>query len=57
MKLAFVASERSEDPYLKVGACALRADNSIAGIGYNGAPSGVEIDWSDRDDRRQRVVH
>lgn len=57
LKLAFVASERSEDPYLKVGACLLRYDNSVAGLGYNGAPPGIEIDWSDRDERRKRVVH
>tara|TARA_Y100000310_G_scaffold344778_1_gene459447 strand:+ start:111 stop:527 length:417 start_codon:yes stop_codon:yes gene_type:complete len=57
LKLAFVASERSEDPWVKVGACALRGDNSIAGIGYNGAPPGIEIDWKNRDERRRRVVH
>jgi dCMP deaminase len=57
LELALVASKRSEDPYLKVGACALRLDNSVAGLGYNGAPPGIEIDWSDRDDRRKRVVH
>ena len=26
-------------------------------MGYNGAPAGVEIDWSDRDERRKRVIH
>ena len=57
LKLAFVASERSEDPWLKVGCCLLRQDNSVAGLGYNGAPPGVDIDWSDRDERRKRVVH
>lgn len=57
LKLAFVASERSEDPYVKVGACALREDNSVAGLGYNGAPPGIEINWEDRDERRKRVVH
>jgi dCMP deaminase len=57
LKLANVASERSEDPYVKVGACALRHDNSVAGLGYNGAPPGIEIDWNNRDDRRKRVVH
>lgn len=57
MKLAEVASTRSEDPYVKVGACVLRQDHSIGGIGYNGGPSGVEIDWSDRDTRRQYVIH
>ena len=35
----------------------MRADNSVAGVGYNGAPSGVEIDWSDRDRRRSSVIH
>lgn len=57
LELAWVASRRSEDPYLKVGACVLRHDNSVASLGYNGAPMGVEIDWSDRDERRKRVVH
>ncbi|MAH50820.1 deoxycytidylate deaminase [Candidatus Pacearchaeota archaeon] len=57
LEIAKVASGRSEDPYLKVGSCVLRHDNSIAGVGYNGAPPGIEIDWSDRNDRRLRVVH
>jgi len=29
----------------------------VAGIGYNGAPPGINIDWTDRDDRRKRVIH
>lgn len=57
LELAKVASQRSEDPFVKVGACALRKDNTVAGLGYNGAPAGVEIDWEDRDDRRKRVIH
>lgn len=57
LKLALVASERSEDPYVKVGACALRQDHSVASLGYNGAPPEINIDWSDRDERRRRVVH
>ena len=57
LSLASVASLRSEDPYLKVGACALRHDNSVGALGYNGAPPGIEIDWSNRDERRKRVVH
>jgi len=52
-----VASERSEDPYLKVGSCVLRHDHSIAGVGYNGTVPGIQIDWTDRDKRRLRVVH
>ena len=57
LKLAIVASERSEDKHHKVGACVLRHDNSVGGLGYNGAPSGVNIDWDNRDERRKRVVH
>ena len=51
LELAKVSSRRSEDPYVQVGACILRLDNSVAGLGYNGAPNGIEIDWSDRDER------
>ena len=57
MNLAEVAASRSEDPWVKVGACVLRNDCSVAGVGYNGAPTGTEIDWSDRDKRRQYVIH
>ncbi len=57
LALAKVASLRSEDPYKKVGTCVLRHDKSIGGIGYNGAPRGIEIDWSNRDERRKRVIH
>tara|TARA_R100000008_G_scaffold41376_1_gene23835 strand:- start:1020 stop:1436 length:417 start_codon:yes stop_codon:yes gene_type:complete len=57
LALAKAASLRSEDPYVQVGAVVLRHDWSVAGVGYNGAPSGIEIDWSNRDDRRKRVIH
>ena len=57
MQLARTASLRSEDPYIQVGCCILRPDNSVASLGYNGAPPGVDIDWSDRDERRKRVIH
>ena len=57
LELARVASLRSEDPFMKVGACVLRHDNSVAGLGYNGAPPGIEINWENRDERRKRVIH
>lgn len=57
MMQAWIASLRSPDPYRRVGAAALRADNSLAATGYNGAPAGVEIDWADRDLRRKFVIH
>jgi len=57
LSLASVAALRSEDPYVKVGACLLRHDKSVAGLGYNGAPPSININWKDRDERRKRVVH
>jgi len=57
MELANAAASRSEDPYRKVGTCLMRADHTVAALGFNGAPSGVEIDWSNRDERRQWVLH
>lgn len=57
LDLAEIVSRRSEDPYVAVGAVVLRADNSIASVGYNGAPPGVEVDWSDREERRRYVIH
>ncbi|MCH2609162.1 MAG: hypothetical protein MKZ92_11575, partial [Pedosphaera sp.] len=57
LMIAKVASARSEDPYQQVGACVLRKDHSVAGVGYNGSRQGVEIYWSTRDERRARVIH
>ena len=57
MNLAFAARTRSEDPHLKVGACVLRPDNSVAALGYNGVTAGLTIDWTDRDKRRKFVIH
>jgi len=51
-----IARYRSEDPYVQVGAVIIKKDGSMF-LGYNGAPSGVDIDWSDRDARRERVLH
>jgi dCMP deaminase len=57
MGLAAVIAARSEDPHQKVGCIAVRRDLSVVGIGYNGVPSGLEIDWSGRDERRPLVIH
>lgn len=57
LALAKTAGIRSEDPYVKVGAVVLRRDNSILGLGYNGGPSGIALDWSDREQRRKYVIH
>lgn len=55
--LAKSAALRSEDPWKTTGCCILREDKSVAALGYNGAPKGIEIDWSNRDERRKRVIH
>lgn len=57
INIATTVSEKSKDPWRKVGACILRADNSIAAVGYNGFPAGMHEDWSNRDTRRSFVVH
>lgn len=58
INLAFdIAHYRSEDPYTQVGACALKKDGFEIGLGYNGPPSGVEINWHDREAKNERVLH
>ena len=57
LALAYTASIRSEDPYRQVGASALFHDNTIAGLGYNGPPPGIDIDWSDREGRQKYIIH
>jgi dCMP deaminase len=60
MMLAESAKIRSEDPYVKVGSVAFRADWSVIGVGYNGLPSGVTVEpgfWEDRDGRRPFMIH
>lgn len=57
LSLAKVASLKSKDPYIKVGCALLRRDNTVASLGYNGFPSGMIEDWSDRDERRKYVNH
>lgn len=51
-----IAEYRSEDLHVQVGAVIIKNDGSLL-VGYNGAPSGIEIDWSNRDERRKRVIH
>lgn len=57
MNIAHASALRSEDPFVKVGACLMRPDHTIASVGYNGAVSGVELDWHDREARRRYVIH
>ena len=60
LSLAIVASLRSEDPYRKVGACALSHDNRVLGMAYNGLMQGFNVSpefWKDRDGRRKYMIH
>lgn len=57
LRLAEVAALRSEDPRTKVGCVLLRHDHTIASVGYNGAPAGIEIDWNNREEKHKRVIH
>lgn len=57
LKLAFnIAEYRSEELINQVGAAIIKNDGSII-LSYNGAPSGVEIDWSNKEEKRNRVIH
>ncbi|NBP02650.1 MAG: deoxycytidylate deaminase [Proteobacteria bacterium] len=58
--LAWAATLRSEDPYMKVGASALGVHNEVLGVAYNGlAPGKIVSDnfWVDRNKRRPYMVH
>ena len=60
LRLAEVASLRSPDQYVKVGACALDYSNRVIGVAYNGLASGKEVSedfWKDRDKRRPFMIH
>ena len=60
LDLAQTAATRSEDPYHKVGACALGWGHEVLGLGYNGLMSGKDAEpsfWEDRDARRPYMIH
>lgn len=60
IRIAEVASLRSEDPYVKVGACALDFSNRVIGVAYNGLASEINVKpsfWDDRDARRPYMIH
>lgn len=60
LRLADVASLRSPDPFVKVGACALDYSNRVIGVAYNGLAPNKEVEedfWKDRDARRPFMIH
>ena len=57
LSIAQAAAARSEDPFLQVGCTLIRYDGTVAATGYNGAPPGIDIDWTVREARRGKVIH
>lgn len=60
LMLAYDASQRSEDPFIKVGACGLDKNHHVLGTGYNGLAPGKKVKdsfWNNRDYRRPYMVH
>jgi dCMP deaminase len=60
LKIAEVAALRSEDPYRKVGACALDRYHRVIGVAYNGLASGkttTKCFWENRDERLIYMIH
>ena len=60
MRIAEVAALRSEDPFVKVGACALNAENKVIGVAYNGLAAGKTVEkefWLNRNKRRPYILH
>lgn len=60
LAMAQTSSLRSRDPSTKVGAVIVRPDKSIASLGYNGFPRGMEDrpEWyADRSEKYGRIVH
>jgi dCMP deaminase len=58
--LAFAATCRSQDPFKKVGACALDYNNHVLGVAYNGLAPGKNVDnefWFNREERRPYILH
>jgi dCMP deaminase len=60
VELAGFVAQRSRDPSTKVGAIIVRPDRTVASIGFNGFPRGIEDKpelLANRDEKYKRVVH
>jgi dCMP deaminase len=58
--IAYVASTRSEDPYVKVGCVAFDAQNHVIATGYNGVRPGIKVlesFWNAREARLKFMIH
>lgn len=60
LNMAREASKASKDPSTKVGAVIVRPDKTVASMGYNGFPAGMDDSperLTKRDEKYSRVVH
>lgn len=60
LETAKIWSNRSEDPYKKVGVCILNKEGRVLSVGYNGLLSKFSIDknfFDNRDNRRKYMIH
>ena len=57
LELASMVGQWSKDPSTKVGAVVVRPDRTIASLGYNGFPRGVDDAYQDREHKLLRTVH
>jgi dCMP deaminase len=57
LELAALVGGWSKDPSTKVGAVIVRPDRTIASLGYNGFPRGVDDTYKDREHKLLRTVH
>tara|TARA_Y100000310_G_C20406123_1_gene679749 strand:+ start:373 stop:783 length:411 start_codon:yes stop_codon:yes gene_type:complete len=60
LDIAETASSRSEDHYVRVGACALNTQHMVVAVGYNGLATGKDVRydfWRNRDHRRKFMIH
>lgn len=58
--MAKFVSTRSKDPSTQTGAVIVRPDRSVAGVGYNGFPTGIEDTkerLENRNEKMRLIVH
>lgn len=58
--MAEYVSRKSRDPSTKVGCVIVRPDNTVASLGFNGFPRGMDDDpalYNDREQKMSRVLH
>lgn len=60
LEMARLVSTWSKDPSTQTGAVVVRPDNSVASVGYNGFPRGIEDTperYADRETKYSYIVH